>query len=279
MSLQTKEKFAQELAQDEANLNLARAALLISEYLNQSDDDVAYYLTLLDDMAEALRPSIRAATTELGIIGALNCYLFEELGFYGNAEDYYNPNNSFLDKVLDLKTGIPILLSVVYLELGWRLDLPLYGIGLPGHFIVSYGPAAKELIYLDVFNQGQILSEDDCLDLCQMPRDQRFAFRQAYLAPVVKRAILFRMLLNLKQIYLQQEAWELAHRTIDLMLIVRPDQVEEYRDRGVVAARLNRLREAIFDFRRYLYLIPDAPDANWLKQHLEMMEEKLSRLN
>ncbi len=278
MTSDIKACFVRELAQDEAKLNLARAALLISAHLNQTGDDLASYLLLLDDMAEALRPQLQAAPTEMTGLAALNHYLFEELKFHGNAEDYYNPHNSFLDKVLDLKTGIPISLSVVYLEVGWRLGLPLYGIGLPGHFIVGYG-AVEELIYLDVFNQGQILSEDDCLDLCQMPHDQRFAFRQAYLTPVVKRAILFRMLLNLKQIYLQQEAWELAYRIIDLMLIVRPDQVEEYRDRGVVAAQLNRLREAIFDFRRYLYLTPNALDANWLKQHLEMMEEKLSRLN
>lgn len=278
MSLNPKDKFARELTQNETGLNLARATLLVSAHLNQSDDDSAYYLLLLDDMAEALRPRVRAARTEIESIAALNHYLFVELGFSGNEADYYNPTNSFLDKVLDLKTGIPISLSLVYLEIGWRLGLPLQGIGMPAHFIVSYQrPGAP--IYLDIFNGGKLLSEEECLALSRTPLTDRLAFRQQYLVPATKKVILFRLLLNLKQIYLRQEAWELVHRTVDLMLLVRPGEAEAYRDRGLAAARLNRLREATFDLQRYLYLAPAAPDAGQLKQHLDILEQKLSRLN
>ncbi|HXV99529.1 MAG TPA: tetratricopeptide repeat protein [Anaerolineae bacterium] len=276
--MEAKGSFARELAKNETEINLAHAALLISQHLNQASDLSAYYLPLLDDIAEALRPAVLAAKTDAEVVKAFNHYLFEELQFHGNGENYYSPNNSFLDKVLDLRTGIPISLSVVCLEIGWRLGLPLAGLGLPGHFIIGYNlPAAP--IYIDVFNRGLLLSEDDCFALAQMPPSERLAFREEFLRPVSKRVILFRMLLNLKQIYLRLEDWELAHRTIDLMLLVYPELATEIRDRGVVAYRLNRLREAVFDIQRYLFLVPNAPDANWLKQHLELMEERLSRLN
>jgi regulator of sirC expression with transglutaminase-like and TPR domain len=276
--MNTHEQFNQELTYEPDKINLACAALLLARYLSDTEDTPAYYLALLDDMAEAVRPAIRTAPTGLAAIAALNHYLFTELRFYGNTTHYYDPNNSFLNKVLDLKTGIPISLSVVYLELGWRLGLPLSGVGLPGHFIIRYDlPGAP--IFVDVFNQGRVLTEDDCLALCQAPLVDRALLRNEYLRPVGKKAILFRLLLNLKQIYLRQEAWELAHRTIDLMLLVRPHEVDEIRDRGLVAYRLNRLRQASFDLQRYLYLNPNAPDANWLRQHLDMLEEKLSRLN
>ena len=266
------------MAKNDPQINLARAALLMSEHLNQTSNLVGYYLTLLDDMAETLQPAMCRIKTAPEQVKALTHFLFAELGFYGNGDNYYDPNNSFLDKVLDRRTGIPISLSVVCLEIGWRLGLPLAGLGLPGHFIVGYGvPDAP--VYIDAFNGGAILTEDDCLALCRVSFSERRAFREQFLIPASRKAILFRMLLNLKQIYLRQENWEEAYRTIDLILVVQPQQMGELRDRGVVAYRLNRLREATFDIQRYLFLNPDAPDTNWLKQHLEMMEERLSRLN
>lgn len=278
MTSNAKEALAKELSKADDQINLARAALLISEHLNQVAGLAADYLPRLDDMAEALRPAVEAAGTAEAKVGALSHYLFAELQFHGNSENYYDPNNSFLDQVLDRRTGIPISLSLIYLEIGWRLELPLAGLGLPGHFICGYGlPDAP--IYVDVFNGGTILSEDDCLALGRAPLAERLAFRQQFLVPAAKKAILFRMLLNLKQIYLRQENWELAHRTLDLILLVQPHQIDELRDRGMVAFRLKRWREATFDLQRYLYLKPNAPDANWLKQHLTLMEERLSRLN
>lgn len=277
--MSTKDSFAKEIAKSETDLNLARAALLLAGHITQTGDSPTYYLTLLDDMAETVRPVVAPTpTAALAAIAGLNRYLFEELGFHGNTDNYYDPNNSFLNQVLDLRTGIPISLSVIYLEIGWRLGLPLQGVGMPGHFIVNYTlPTAT--LYVDVFNGGDILSEEECLALSTAPITNLAAFRQNYLRPVSKKAILFRMLLNLKQIYVQQQAWELAHRTLDLMLIVRPDQGDEFRDRGLVALRLQRWREAEFDLRRYLFLTPNAPDLAEVRQHLDMIEERMSRLN
>lgn len=273
-----KTAFTQEMDMSDAQINLARAALLISEYINHVPNLVAPYLARLNDMAEQVRPALELASTVEEKVAALISYLFGELDFHGNSENYYDPNNSFLNRVLDRRTGIPISLSVICLEVGWRLGLPMSGLGLPGHFIVGCDlPEAP--LYLDPFNRGAQLSEDDCLALCRVPTSQRLAFREQFLVPVTKKAILFRMLLNLKQIYLRQEIWERAYRTLDLMLLVQPNQIEELKDRGLVAYRLNRLREATFDLQRYLYLKPNAPDAKWLRQQLEMIEQKLSRLN
>jgi regulator of sirC expression with transglutaminase-like and TPR domain len=200
------------------------------------------------------------------------------LNFQGNARDYYNPNNSFLDRVMDLKLGIPISLSVLYLEIGRRLALPLWGIGMPGHFIVGGGSLNRPL-YIDVFNQGRLLTEEDCLTLCNITETQRMSFKKQFLRPVTKKEILFRMLLNLKHIYINGENWPAAHTTVDLLLAVQPDQASEFKDRGLLAYRLDRLQEAIFDLKRYLFLTPDSPDKAWLEERLMLMEEKLSQLN
>lgn len=269
--------FVEELAKDEARLNLAHAALLISQHVGQLHDPAAC-LADLDQMAETVRPAVEAAPTPTQKIAALNSYFFDQLGFRGNTGNYYNPNNSFLNQVLEIKLGIPISLSVIYLEVGWRLGLPVWGIGMPGHFIAGWG-APDEAIYIDVFNQGRLLSEADCRALCNISESNYLAFKAQYLRPAPKKEILFRMLLNLKQIYIHQEDWPLAYSIVDLMLAVRPDQPQELKDRGLLAYRLDRLHAAILDLNRYLFLVPLSPDKDRLEAQLELMEEKLLQLN
>lgn len=277
MSGGLKRAFTKELAKNDQEINLAYAALLFAEYLTHAFD-VPLYLALLDEMAEAIQAPVLAAETDLETVGVLNQYLFGNLKFAGNSDNYYHPDNSFLNQVLELRRGIPISLSVIYLEIGWRLGLPVWGAGLPGHFIVGYGRSAARL-YIDVFNRGRLLSEDDCLSLCRIPFSERDTFREQFLKPATKRAILFRMLLNLKQIYIRAEDWAAAYKTVDLMLIVQPDVITELRDRGLLAYRLNNLHAAIFDLNRYLFLVPDSSDKVYLEQQLEIMEEKLIQLN
>ncbi len=277
MSQRIREEFAQELSGDGDSLDLARAALLMAGYLEQTSE-ITGYLSLLDQMAEKVKPLVMVASSDLDTVHILNRYMFTEMNFAGNSVDYYHPNNSFLNKVLDLKLGIPISLSIIYLEVGWRLGLPVAGVNMPGHFIVAYG-ASTNFIYIDVFNQGRILSEDDCLKLCNVLPSERLSFREEFLKPTSKRAILYRMLLNLKQIYGEREAWETTYRIVDLMVITQPHEVTEIRDRGLLAYRLNRLHDAIFDINRYLFLAPDSVDTEWLEERIEVIEEKLVRLN
>ena len=277
MSSQIKATFQRELAKEDDQLYLAYAALLFAEYLSEPID-TTYYLSLLDEMAEAVQPTILKAATGLEIVNTINHYLFGELKFRGNSDNYYHAHNSFLHKVLELRTGIPISLSLIYLEVGWRLGLPVWGVGLPGHFIVAYG-SIDEPLYIDVFNQGRLLSEADCLALARVPLSNLHTFKKHFFKPVSKKAILFRMLQNLKQIYLRAENWQAAYQVVDLLLIVAPSQTPELRDRGLIAHRLNQLHAASLDLGRYLFLVPHASDTEWLKQRLEEIEQELSRLN
>jgi regulator of sirC expression with transglutaminase-like and TPR domain len=277
MSHRIKKRFARELAKEDNEINLAYGALLFSQYLTGAFKP-ARYLHLLDDLAGPVRADVLAAETDMARIQVLNHHLFQHLGFTGNSQDYYHPDNSLLNKVLERWTGIPISLSVIYLEVGWRLELPVWGIGMPRHFIVGYG-TPEDPIYIDVFNGGRILSEDDCLALARVPRVHRRSFVRQFLRPVSKRTILFRMLLNLKQIYMANENWPAAYDTIDLLLVVRPDQFNELKDRGLIAYRLGRLQSAIFDLNRYLFLAPNPTDKEWLTKRVKLMEEELLRLN
>jgi regulator of sirC expression with transglutaminase-like and TPR domain len=150
---------------------------------------------------------------------------------------------------------------------------------MPGHFIVGCGQPDSP-IYIDVFNQGRFLSEDDCLALAHVsPPANRLGFRERFLRPVSKKAILHRMLLNLKHVYVRQEAWAEAYQVVDLILAVRHDLVSEIRDRGLLAYQLHRLQDAVFDLNRYLFLAPNSPDADQLKTQIEAIEVALLRLN
>ncbi|MDX1522804.1 MAG: tetratricopeptide repeat protein [Anaerolineae bacterium] len=259
------------------DINLAYAALLFSEYLTQPFD-TARYLTLLDEIAETIEIKISGAEDDRTVIKTLNRHLFDALKFSGNIKNYYHPNNSLLNRVLDLRFGIPISLSVIYLEVGWRLGLPLWGVGLPGHFIVGFG-SPDQPIFIDVFGRGRLLSEAECIDIARGKVSSPEKVRAIYLKPVLKKAILYRMLLNLKQIYVSAEQWETAYKVIDLMLTIYPQRPSELRDRGLIAYRLQHLQAATMDIERYLFLAPNSPDTEWLREHLEMMEKQLLRLN
>jgi len=162
--------------------------------------DAGQYSRQLDEMAEAIRPNARAGIPSAAI-AAINQHLFRELGFTGNSQNYYDPDNSFINKVLDRRTGIPITLSAVYLFVAWRLALPLVGVGMPGHFIVRWldqsGDDAGGL-FVDPFNGGQILKEEDCVAFLE--RNQQ-SFSPEMLAPVSARQVLARMCNNLVSIY------------------------------------------------------------------------------
>jgi regulator of sirC expression with transglutaminase-like and TPR domain len=275
---QIPELFVKVLTQkDDSQINLAYAALLFAEHLTQPID-TARYLATLDEMAEMAEPILRTAKSDIQAIHAFNYFMFDRLHFFGNERNYYYPGNSFLNQVLDSRAGIPISLSVIYLEVGWRLGLPLWGIGMPRHFIVGYGPS-RHPIYIDVFNQGKLLHEDDCLNICHISPDDRLAFRSDFLQPASKKSILYRMLVNLKHIYIDSGCWEEAYKTVELMLLIYPDQLNELKDKGLLAFRTDKLHESIFTLNRYLFLAPKSKDTAWVEERVKILEEKLMRLN
>ena len=166
--------------------------------------NLAAYEALLDAFAAVLRTRVDFTADVEQIIGAINAYLFQELDFTPNEANYYDPENSFLNRVLDQRTGNPISLCTIYLLLARRLKLPVTGIGLPGHFVCRYQTSTTE-VYIDAFNRGKLLTKADCIKYLL---HTHHGLEEGYLAPVSPRRILLRMCANLHQIYLHNEQAE-----------------------------------------------------------------------
>jgi regulator of sirC expression with transglutaminase-like and TPR domain len=216
----------------ENRIDLARAALLVAseEYPGL---DILRYVAKLEAMAAAVRGPIADAEDPRTKIDHLNLYLFAERGFRGNAQDYYDPRNSFLNEVIDRQLGIPITISVVYIEVARRIGLPLQGVGMPGHFIVKHtGP--EEDIYIDPFNKGRILSREACEELIQQIYGEPVPFQEAFLAAVTKKQILARLLSNLKAIYMQRKQYLKALSVVERLLLINADAEQELKDRGAL---------------------------------------------
>jgi len=277
MPVSARERFTQLVTGSEEELDLAEAALLIAQE-EHPEMDVAAYLRRLDGLAAAVRARLPQAPEPTDIIDNLNIQLFREEGLTGNESEYYDPRNSFLNEVLDRKRGIPITLSVIYLEVGRRLGLPLVGVGFPGHFLVKYSGVNGEVV-LDPFAGGVTLTREDlALQLRKMYGDANPFLSQIpqLLAPAGKKEILVRMLRNLKGIYLQKNDFARALAASDRILLVAPDLATEVRDRGAVHQRLGHLQAAQQDLRRYLQMAPDAEDAEAVRTIISRM---MARLN
>lgn len=268
-------RFAALVGRSQGDFRLAEGALLIAqeEYPHL---DVTTYLYRLDTMAEAVKQHLGLELDPQHIVATLNAYLFDTQGFYGNQEDYYDPRNSFLNDVLDRKTGIPITLSVLYLELGRQVGLPIMGVGLPGHFIVQYA-AQPEQFWIDPFHRGQVLTREACLARLQDVYGPTLAWYDTYLQPVSDHDILRRMLHNLKAIYLQQNDHGRALSVVERLLLLTPGMPTEVRDRGLLHAQLGHLEAALDDLQHYLQLAPDAPDAAVITQYIAALRQQLHR--
>ena len=277
MTSRARERFTALVSGPEEDLDLAEAALLIAQE-EQPDLDVAHYLKRLDQLADAVRTELPPSPTHNDTLKCLNTHLFIKKGLRGNTGEYYDPRNSFLNEVLETKVGIPITLSVIYMEVGRRLGLALVGIGFPGHFLVRYsGPDGERI--LDPFLGGANLSEAQlAAKLRSMYGENNPLAAQVskLLTPATKKEILTRMLGNLKGVYLNKGDFERALSVINRMVLIRPDAATEFRDRGAVQQRLGRMQGAVRDFKKYLELAPDAPDADRIRT---LMQRSVAQLN
>jgi regulator of sirC expression with transglutaminase-like and TPR domain len=269
-------RFATLLRQPEAALELAEAALCIA-WEDQGELDVGHYLGQLDRLADDARRVVRLRDARQAV-ASLNRYLFDELGFRGNTENYNDPRNSFLDQVLERRTGLPITLSLVYTEVARRLDLPIFGIGLPRHFIVRYTDGRDEL-FIDPFDGGRLWSRAECEEQIAAYGPAAAATVEALLQPATKRAILTRMLRNLKGVYLQRGDALPALAAIERILLIEPNEPSELRDRGMVRGRLGILAPALDDFERYATLVPRSPDLPTLRRQADALARLLGRRN
>jgi regulator of sirC expression with transglutaminase-like and TPR domain len=268
--------FAGEVSRPEAEVDLARAALLVGAEEEPRLCKVERCLALLDEMGEEARA--RTLRAEGSRVEALNRYLFDERRFEGNEADYYDPRNSMLHRVLERRAGIPITLSIVYAEVGRRAGLAVEGVGLPGHFIVRASDGG-EWVLVDPFNRKTTDREE-----CQRRLDSIYGggaveLNDEHFQPAGARAILSRVLGNLKAVYVQARFFRRALAAVERMLLINPHDLDERRDRGLLLAQLGRFSEAIAETQTYLNLAADAPDAEAVREQLKQMRARLSMLN
>lgn len=264
-------RFAREIAKPEPEIDLAAAALLIAaeEYPQLAPEP---YLRRLDELAERVRDRQYDETAPVVRLQDLNRVLFEEEGFRGNSDNYYDARNSFLNDVLDRRAGIPITLSVIYLEVGWRLGLPLHGVNFPGHFLVRYDGEALKLL-VDPFQAGMLRFEDEAQALLDHVYGGSVRMQPEYLRVADRKAILVRILENLKNNWLNARDDVRALGAIERLLLLLPESPDHVRDCGMVLTRLGRNQEAAAALERYIAMSPDAPDIVRVRMLLEQLED------
>jgi regulator of sirC expression with transglutaminase-like and TPR domain len=269
-------RFAERLALPDEQINLAEAALLIAaeEYPRLN---VAAYLDKLDRIADLARDRIPLGVSASDYITAINATLFDDYGFQGNRDNYYDPRNSFLNEVIDRRLGIPITLSVIYMEVARRLGFAVEGVGLPGHFIVRH-QGASETIYIDPFNRGRVLGEMACAELVAEISGGKTELLPAHLSPVTRRQILMRMLSNLLSIYARSDHRR-ALAVIERILIIQPTSAAHVRDHGLLLALVGQTAKALATLELYLKMAPTAADADLVREQIKTIKQESAKLN
>ena len=274
--------------------DLATPALMIAR-LECADLDPAPYLQQLDAMGSAARERLLASgclqdtRTSETAVDVLNAYLFDEEGFTGNRERYDDPSNSFLNEVLERRTGIPITLALVYMEVARRAGIQIEGVNFPGHFLMRYPPLSRDGaldLILDPFHRGARLSEHDCRRLLERHVGEEAAFDPALLAPATKPQMLTRMLLNLKRVYVRLHSFPQARNVTELLLAVDPPGLVELRDRGLLAYHMNDFSAALRDLQQYLHFTAGSEvdeegrsDHEQLWEHVKTLRRRMASLN
>ena len=265
------------VSQADEDIDLARAALCISgtEY---PDLDIDRYVGILDELAEGAREYVGEGLDLRARVERLSEFLHVREGFRGNEENYYDPGNSYLNVVLEERKGIPITLSLAYMEVARRLGLVFEGIGLPGHLVIRTGPPEDEL-YVDPFNGGQVMSRTDCDRTVADLFHGRVEFNEEHLRPYTKREFLLRVLANLKHNYRRMEDYRRAISAADLVAMIDPFLGSNLKERASFNYALKQYRMAIGDLEAYLKATPEAGDAEEVRRQVKGIWASLSKLN
>lgn len=273
-----RELFTEEARKPAALVRLDKAALLIAaEDEAYRIVDIEKYLSRLDRLAEEARAFLESSNT--GETETFNQFLFDVKRFAGNQIDYYDPRNSFLNEVIDRRVGIPITLSVVYIEVGRRAGLDVEGVGLPGHFIVrvrELGESDARLV--DPFH-GAMLTREDCQDRLDTVYDGLVRLTDEHLSAASAQEILVRMLRNLKSVYTRSNLYRQALGCVERILLLTPEDAGEHRDYGALLARLERFTEAAREMEFYLQEAADASDAAQVRENLNSMRRQQAMRN
>ena len=266
------EQFVRMAGLPDDEIDLARAGFLIAA-MEYPGLDLDHQFGLLDSLSAGVAGRLDASQDPLFCVNTLSEYLFDEVGFQGNLDDYYDPQNSFLNEVLRRRLGIPITLSLVCIEVGKRLDIPLLGVSLPGHFLLRH--QQEEDLFIDPFNKGILLSEEECAQRLQQVTQTNVPWDSRYLSPVGNRDFVARILRNLKNIYLQRQDHNRAIMTIDRLIVLQPAATQERRDRGIVRYNLGHHDEALEDLTEYLDSDPESGDDEDVEQLVRHLRDLL----
>jgi regulator of sirC expression with transglutaminase-like and TPR domain len=257
-------------------ISLAEAALQVAldEY---PELNISHYKKLLKDWSATMNARFSSKPVK-NRLEQINQLLFNKMNFTGNIENYYDPRNSFLNDVMDRRKGIPITLSVIYLEMAWALGLAASGVGFPGHFLVRVIDDG-EPIYIDPFHKGNIMTAGECAEFLKEITEGELEFDQKFLSAVNKKEIIIRMLRNLKRIYLETSNYSKLIKILDHLVVVTAGEAEEIRDRGIIYYQMKAFKNALNDFETFLSMASDSEDSEVIQQYLQILREYDSHLN
>jgi len=266
-----RELFISQLQLPEEKQDLALSALYLAGE-HYPSLDVEGHLAHLDRLAAEAQQQAGSSAGQDTLFRSLSQYLFEEAGFSGNGQDYYDADNSFLNRVLETRRGIPITLSLVYLEVGRRLGLNCYGVGLPGHFLVGL---AELDLYLDAFNGGLLLSAADCRRQVAEGYGSQVRWQEEYLAPCSNREILFRMLTNLKYIFFEHENYRSAAGVLERLALINPSMFDIFKELAWCHLKLGERRAASEYLDRFIQGASAIGDPEEARRQVQAMWKSL----
>ena len=252
------------------NFNLIEKCLKFAQLLEYPELNIDAYIQKINRIGMSLKESINDVKNPTYLISMLNEHLFENLGFSGDDDDYYNPKNNFLNEVIDKKLGLPITISILYVEIAKFINLDLKIVGFPGHILVKY----YEEMILDPFNDGNLLDVDDLQDVLDENFGGQLEFQPEFLDEIKPEQVLVRMARNLKNSYLQSYVYDKALRCIDMILAIEPTSPEDIRDKGILEERLLNSDIALEYLNKYLEMNPNAEDVDFILELIRSIKTK-----
>ncbi|WP_420545999.1 SirB1 family protein [Nitrosopumilus sp.] len=252
------------------NFNLVEKCLKFAQLLEYPDLVIEDYIKKINHIGLSLKESINDVKNPTYLISMLNEHLFENLGFSGDDDDYFNPKNNFLNEVIDKKSGLPITISILYVEIAKFIGLDLKIVGFPGHILVKY----NEEMILDPFYDGHLLDIDDLQEILDTNFDGQLEFRPEFLDEIGTEQILVRMTRNLKNSYIQSFVYEKALQCVNMVLSIEPESYEDIRDKGILEQRLQNSDAALKYLNKYLEINPNAEDVDFILELIRSIKTK-----
>ncbi len=259
-------------------INVARSALYLARGLAYPDLDVGAYMAQLDGLATAVLPNVDFAAPTHIQADAVSSFLFQSYGLHGNQTDYFDARNSFLNQVLDRRLGIPLSLSIIFVHVARRIGLNAHGVSLPGHFIALVRDETGDLYY-DPFHGGQRIEEAECIELVRRTSGYSGPFRRAWLEPAQPKAILLRLLSNLRMIYVQREAWPEALGVLEHMQMMQPQDPQHLRDLGLLHFQTGSMYQAAQYLEAFIERQPNGSEVKQIQKNVWAAFDRWVRAN